>query len=89
MQEKWETEQKYKKKLAEAEELRIQIEELERERISMQDQVYAKDHEMIQETKRKFETEQEIEKYTRKGKQPQRNSGQRKNGAATHKSVVP
>ena len=55
----------------------------------MQDQVYAKDHEMIQETKRKFETEQEIEKYTRKGKQPQRNSGQRKNGAATHKSVVP
>lgn len=47
MQEKWETEQKYKKKLAEAEELRMQIEELERERISMQDQVYAKDHEMI------------------------------------------
>jgi hypothetical protein len=61
---------------------------LEREKLNLQEQVYHADRELISEQKKKFETEQEIERYTRKGKQPQRNSGQRKNGV-TNKSVIP
>ena len=48
---------------------------MEREKLNLQEQVYHADRELISEQKKKFETEQEIERYTRKGKQPQRNSG--------------
>ena len=55
----------------------------------MQEQVYHKDYEINQENKLKFELEQEIEQYTRKGKQPQLNSDDEKKDATTDLSVIP
>lgn len=54
--------------MVEVESLRQEIALLEQERLIGQDQVYQMESQLLDEQKKKFETEQEIEKYTRKGK---------------------
>ena len=46
------------------------MEQMEQERLVSQDQIYAIDNELHEEQKKSFAIEMEIEKFSRKGKQP-------------------
>lgn len=66
----------------------MDLEILEREKNTAQEKVFFKDREIIGLRKEKFEKEQEIEKLTRKGKQPKRNSGQKQQHNNVSKTVI-
>lgn len=75
--EQTDSEMRLQKRLLEVESLRYDIAILEQEKLQLSSQVYDIDSELLAEQKKRFAVEQEIDKFTRKGKQPPRTTGQR------------